>query len=580
MEATYEFLDLLGLDEQAQERDIRRAYARRLKQVDQEGDPAGFQRLRDAYETALGWAAWKARQDAEPEAEPAPDNAPAEADPPPAEEPGAELPAAPAAEDPRALAHAVFHRFVANMPALLEQQPRDDGANWAEELRQRLQDDELFNIDARIYFEAYIASILVEGWRPGHESLFVAAQDAFGWAVDPRRLQQFGQTGALLNQALVERDLFSAQPPEDQLAMRRVAKLLRNPAPPTAKAVRADMRHVERMMARFPALMRVIVSLENVEYWRTTYAQHGGKPIGMAPEIADEAPPPPPKRARWPGILLTLALIFVLRALFNEFGGESTYGPGFIPPASRSEGGEGGNWAGQLAPERFPVVSREVVQAHIPPIRFRPSSGARPGKLDTRVRIYLDLEGRVLRTKNVLTSGEPAFDEAVRKALLAAKPFPAGTPASFELGFVGVIVPGAAPADEPEQPPAPAKPLKQLSAPKMVALDDYVPPVQFKPSRFTKLGELKVKANVVLDKQGKVIQVDIVQSSGEPRYDRAVADALRAAKPFPHSMPRQFEVTQSSTVRELPPEPRKTGQDEAPAAAQETEGAAPVEEAG
>ncbi|MEH6459142.1 hypothetical protein [Chitinimonas sp. JJ19] len=54
--------DVLGLAETTDERAIRRAYAARLKQTRPEDDAAGFVRLREAYEHALGWSRWQAMQ--------------------------------------------------------------------------------------------------------------------------------------------------------------------------------------------------------------------------------------------------------------------------------------------------------------------------------------------------------------------------------------------------------------------------------------------------------------------------------------------------------------------------------------
>ncbi|WP_462381380.1 J domain-containing protein [Pseudomonas sp. Marseille-QA0892] len=57
------FWETLGLDDDADERAIKRAYARLLKQNRPDDDPEAFQRLRNAYEDALEDVRWRAEQE-------------------------------------------------------------------------------------------------------------------------------------------------------------------------------------------------------------------------------------------------------------------------------------------------------------------------------------------------------------------------------------------------------------------------------------------------------------------------------------------------------------------------------------
>ncbi|MCC4587517.1 hypothetical protein JWH11_08365 [Xanthomonas melonis] len=62
-------LDALGLDDDADTRAIKRAYAARLKLTRPDDDPAGFQQLHETYQAALAWSRYRAETAAAEEAD-------------------------------------------------------------------------------------------------------------------------------------------------------------------------------------------------------------------------------------------------------------------------------------------------------------------------------------------------------------------------------------------------------------------------------------------------------------------------------------------------------------------------------
>lgn len=552
MDTTYDFLDLLELDEGAEERDIRRAYARKLKRIDQEADPNTFQALRTAYEVALDWARWKLAQGAENAAQPGGLSPPSAADTTVHEEP----PAAQEPEPPEAmrLGGEVFGRLGNSAKALQEAGTLGDVAAWRAAIEARFVDEELVNIDARIYFEAFVASMLANGWRPGHEALFVAAREAFAWDGDRRRLWQLGQAGRFLDQAIEERQVFEALPAEEQARMRDLARLLRQQELPATRRIRAAMRDLERMLARFPALMAVVTDMDNVERWRTVYRESGGAPVSF--EVQDTVPVPaaPKPVFSWRGVFMFIVLSGVLRALFNLAGGNDQ---GYVPPA----------------PNIAQAVPRHVLDQVVPPVRYAPPPGTDVRKLETVFKVFTNDDHEVERVQNWRTSGEPGFDQAVGDALRAARPFPPGTPINFELRYTGDMVRIIPPSANGGTQADAASPARRIApptrTPTMAPIPDetlrtHIPPIRFTPGPVSKEGKYTGRYRATLDADGRVKEVHTVKPSGDILLDLAVENAVREAKPFPGGA-RTLELTYSTTVfrkpQQQPPQQNDAGQD-------------------
>jgi hypothetical protein len=274
------YLQRLGISADADERSIRRAYARELKLIDQEADPAGFQTLREAYDEALYWSRYRAdelHRDATVQAINGTVEAPREtpqqtpefsesspvAMTPPVQElfiakhddkfhgdatvqvtdVAVETPpetpqqtpelneSSPAAMTPppvqelfvadhEAAADMVFAEFMERCGRVVADVPAMDEGPFERELRHSLADARLVSIIARDSFERHVANLLTAGWQPGHEALLVAATTVFDWENDRRRVTGLGQAGAMLDRAIEQRAMFDLQSSDERVQQR------------------------------------------------------------------------------------------------------------------------------------------------------------------------------------------------------------------------------------------------------------------------------------------------------------------------------------------------------------------------
>lgn len=200
-----EALGILGINIDADERTIRRAYAVRLKKIDQLQEPEAFARLRAAYERLLA-------RDSAPHSErrvlpvPQPYD-PSRIDTPPPE-PRAATAQGPDASTQRAAAMAqeVGERLIEGFMAqylMIIPTPKSDRATQATALLESfLQDPELLDFNVLHAFEFALLRRIFGQWRLGHDDLLQAGDACFAWAADVRRLENFGYYGVLAAKAV------------------------------------------------------------------------------------------------------------------------------------------------------------------------------------------------------------------------------------------------------------------------------------------------------------------------------------------------------------------------------------------
>ncbi len=306
------------IDQDADERTIKRAYAKALKQIDQDNDLEGFQNLRESYERALAWERskeWRAQYIAEQNAESEKiDDANLVDDQRVAQSPviapvvgeldlrtesaathlangntvnsdeiisestsevsvtpeqGAQIQAANSEENVEEqtvyaidIARHIFNEFLQHLSAKSEEVGQTESL-----LRLYLDDERLINVEIRDLFEWLIAERLAQGWQAGNGDLFGAAVKCFGWNQDKLRLLRFQDVGYYLDRAVDEMSSFNLQ--EEARTNRQVSliRLARNDAPPTKQFLRENIYFIDEMLSSYPAWLAMVTKYENLQTW-------------------------------------------------------------------------------------------------------------------------------------------------------------------------------------------------------------------------------------------------------------------------------------------------------------------------
>lgn len=424
------FLKRLGLDADADKPTIRRAYARELKQIDQEADAASFQALREAYDAALAWL--ERLPVPSVDSSPVPNFRPRQTaltfrtvSPSPSPTVPRQNPVQPAQ-----LAAEVFEDFEAVCSRLAAGLHAQDVFYWRTALERHHDDQRLLNLDARTAFESLVAKRLAAGWIPGNETLLVAAADLFGWMADQRTLQPHGHSGRLINQALEEGLIFEAQPMSELTVQRAIIHRLRDPEPPDELQISMDMPNLERMLLRFPTWLPMVLDKHIVNLWRRIHlASFGtGNSNGNAKTASESRQ----------SVIALRTVGFILALIFSVFVGTLLIGA-----AAKSYFA--------AAPSPTPAPARLSENYSLGPTPILPPTSAQLDEIQSRIsyqashlggvrlnvqfQVVLNDKGDVEAANNMHSSGLPEFDDLVERAIKGAPKFPGETQRIFIVNF-------------------------------------------------------------------------------------------------------------------------------------------------
>lgn len=486
----------LGVPPDADERTLRRAYAKQLKSIDQEREAEKFQELRQCYEWALQIAASRSAQ---------------EETPPPQEEPATQAGAEDALAAPHSeqrkddltrhaadarlrsetTAHAALDDFFAN-----EMLQSADQA--LERLRSSLERPELTDLDARLIFEWGIASVLAQGWRPGHQHLFSAAMGTFDWRRQRELLRPLGRAGAIVNEAIEELEIFDAQPWQVRNLQRDLIRQLREPQHPGNRRLIQCGPLLERTSAMFPTWLHVVTCTAHIQQWQqwTLAIRPWRKWLGPRPCATPKQPRARrPIRSWLPWVLLSLLFIAALLVLKEQSMPTAAVG------ASDSE---------------------RLVESDAPPTSTGPSYPPLARRLGLQGRVVLlvkiGTDGKTISASVALSSGHRLLDDAAldyaRETRFKRPELERATGTVHVIRVpVNFVLENAEPESYSDQIRRAV--ITHLYTPTMV------------------LGNPRAEVTLDVAPDGRILHRRLTQASGVAAWDQAVLNAVDRAKRLP-----------------------------------------------
>ena len=367
-------------------------------------------------------------------------------------------------DNPQQLAHTVFDAFLGLARDAAARGNGHDLPLWHTQLQRCMSDERLLDRAAASHFEHLIAQLLADGWRAGHDNLFVAASEFFSWTKDRSRLLAFGDVGARLSQAIDEWQQFTKQDNDEHASQVAAVARVRADAEPDTKDLLTHAPHLRNMVARFPVLVGIIADSERVHQWlareqtisrwrRWRFARSAsgtGRGIHWQTvllvflvvdvifllykfgPLSPTSPTSPPSLAERPRA--TPPRFDPRTDAFNKEDAETRYrraaGELYIAPAKGKA--EPAPVAKRAAPAQRRMLNNAEMDAMFERVQFDWPEGSY-GKFNVNFSVELDERGAITKITRTASSKLPMLDQRVEDAIRAAAPFGEQITRSFKL---------------------------------------------------------------------------------------------------------------------------------------------------